>query len=145
MIDRSPCSTKHMGAVNHSSKPSSTCHRSNSVLQEGNGGDDVTLGEHDMHDVNHEFNCTSQEFEGGDEVALEECVTQIAQCSEFTSMKEESPSDSLLPLQHQTLHQVHSNFFCKWCLRTLRCSRRDKYEVKNTILLELRTTARCKG
>lgn len=117
-----------MRAVNHASKPSSTPCRSNSVSRQGNGRDKVTLADHDMHDVSRannpsslpqEFDCASQES-GGDKMTLGERVTQTGQYSEFTLIRRELPSDSLLPLQHQTipyqsssypLHQVSSNRF----------------------------------
>lgn len=146
---RSPCSTKHMLAVNDASKPSSVSCGSNSVSQKVNGGDEVTLGAHDMHNINHasspssmpqEFNCASQEF-GGDELTLGERATQSGQYNKSPSMRGELSSDSLLALQHQTnpcqlgsypLHQVSSSLlFCKWCLITI-CSRSgDKYELEH--------------
>ncbi|KAL1813213.1 hypothetical protein ACET3Z_023278 [Daucus carota] len=107
---RSPCSTKHMLAVNDASKPSSVSCGSNSVSQKVNGGDEVTLGAHDMHNINHasspssmpqEFNCASQEF-GGDELTLGERATQSGQYNKSPSMRGELSSDSLLALQHQT-------------------------------------------
>lgn len=113
-----------MRAVSHASKPSSTP----SFSRKGKGGDEVALGDHDKHDVNHasspssmpqELDCTSQDFGGGN-TTLGEHVTQTGQYSEVTVIRGELPSDSLVPLQHQTipyqsstypLHQVSSNLF----------------------------------
>lgn len=116
-----------MCAVNHKSKSSSTPQGSNSFSRK-HKGDEVALGDHEMHDVNHasnpssmprEFDCTSKEFKG-DSMTLGERVTQTGQHSELTLIREELPSNSLVPLQHQTipyqsssypLHQVRSNLF----------------------------------
>ncbi|KAK1389524.1 PHD-type domain-containing protein [Heracleum sosnowskyi] len=132
---RSPRSTRHMRAVNHASKPSSTPLGSNSVSRKGNGGDEVTLGDHDMHDVNHARSPSSmtQEFGcAGEKLTLGEHVAQTGQYSDFTSRRGESPSDSLFPLQHQTIPYQSSSY----PLHQQHCSPNPPIEVRGHPIVE---------